>query len=1198
MATGDKIVNVDGLKAVHDRDERAIAVKYRTADTDFDYGELKVGGINKDNAYTSGTNQRRVETYWPVIDDEITIQMSGGLTGYLRLYDSNKTMIDPDASLPGANTTNHYVLIGKNESLTLRMKDYNVNAAYFRFTMSSGTEEIAEALIPENARFIMPKNVATQEDVDELQNKNMPNIWGLFRNAVCIGDSLTRGYLSAYASKERNRDYGYPSALARLTGMNVWNYGLSGSDPGEWVADATMAAQDYSKFDVAFVSFGQNIDKSGGGSYTESEYEELYMSVLQRLKTANSNMVIFCLSNPGPRAVNGWIQDFVATATNQSGTYAYQYVYYLDVSTDAPYTSHRTDGTHLDALGYSMLAECVKIAVEKLYAQNPTAVYIPKTVDNIITKPVNPPCLLEDKVEDIEDSVGTLESDVSDLKSNVTNIKTAIGESELTPEQDKSIQIGDTNRIVLPENIESNEGYCCLCIPCKPGDVFVVTGRYGAGYNSMRVWGFSNKIGKALSMANDAITATDLIVTAPENSAYFCYNSSLSEPHKVIKKGYPTLNRIVDGFQSKIDVSQGEENSSKDIVTDEQGNIIADYPRTNFVLNRVKCGLVEDYEPKSINTSGVIQYDINGNYWITNKIPLESGKIYIPDGSIYRSATFTENDEFVSLNRHSINGLIPNANEAYIILCVTDANKGKIQFYELDDADFNLKYQPYSYKEITESGVKSIQKITERYAEKDSVRFVKSHNLFNYIEDELFFGGTGGVIAHTDGTFSLNNTITITKRVRDKTGAVENNGRAASLKYYPVQPGDVLVSNMYIWSSAYYDENYTYAGEIPPHDAYQGWRVPEGCAYVRLNFKTSTTPSLDAITTIDDCKRILIYTIQSNYEIHPQKKFAPHNVLDGSNVSPNYLDKVVPSMNESEWLSSMKGLSVREKNAADNIYRFANFNMWVMMGITGWENTRRMLMDYGVDFCGLEEVVTQSGSFQMSVADYMKSWQFKDGFEPDRTAEHVCNKGLLSRFTLTSAEEIILASAPSDQYNNRSCICCKVTLPRRNDIIEPVKTLSMYVLHAPITSAEVQANVGDELLGIIAEDDSDFIVIMSDTNDFGKTLEGKVFWQKLISGGFTTSIPVTTKTITQDNLTVASGSTVEETWCGACIDQIFVSSNIEVKNYGVLNTKEKYYVDGGHTSSATDNEYALSDHDFVFADLKFNYDTPRSGLQV
>lgn len=422
MATGDKIVNVDGLKAVHDRDERAIAVKYRTADTDFDYGELKVGGINKDNAYTSGTNQRRVETYWPVIDDEITIQMSGGLTGYLRLYDSNKTMIDPDASLPGANTTNHYVLIGKNESLTLRMKDYNVNAAYFRFTMSSGTEEIAEALIPENARFIMPKNVATQEDVDELQNKNMPNIWGLFRNAVCIGDSLTRGYLSAYASKERNRDYGYPSALARLTGMNVWNYGLSGSDPGEWVADATMAAQDYSKFDVAFVSFGQNIDKSGGGSYTESEYEELYMSVLQRLKTANSNMVIFCLSNPGPRAVNGWIQDFVATATNQSGTYAYQYVYYLDVSTDAPYTSHRTDGTHLDALGYSMLAECVKIAVEKLYAQNPTAVYIPKTVDNIITKPVNPPCLLEDKVEDIEDSVGTLESDVSDLKSKVNDL--------------------------------------------------------------------------------------------------------------------------------------------------------------------------------------------------------------------------------------------------------------------------------------------------------------------------------------------------------------------------------------------------------------------------------------------------------------------------------------------------------------------------------------------------------------------------------------------------------------------------------------------------------------------------------------------------------------------------------------------------------------------------------------------------------
>ena len=430
MATGDKLVTLDGLKAVHDRDMQTLDVKYRFANTDFNYGELKVGGINSSNQITTNsTNQRHSETYWPVIEGPVTVQMGGGLVGYLRLYNSNKEMLTPVGD--GANESAKSIAIGKNASLTLTMKNYNADTAYFRFYMSSGTTEIAEAFVPANARIIMPKNIATdtemtaaentisdhtedisalQADVSDLQDKTLPNVWGLFKNAVCIGDSLTRGFYSDYADGERNRDFGYPSVLASMTGMNVWNFGASGATPASWLDNATFAQQEYSKFDVAFVAFRQNTGITGGGSYTKSEYQTQYLNVLNRLKdsqTGNPDMVIFCLSNPGNTPDNGWTEDTVTAAVNAE----YTHVYYLDIS-EGPYTERRTDGTHLDAIGYAMLAETVKIAVEKLYVElcddDATAIFIPKTRESISADPVN-------GLADAEQRIATLEAENEQL---------------------------------------------------------------------------------------------------------------------------------------------------------------------------------------------------------------------------------------------------------------------------------------------------------------------------------------------------------------------------------------------------------------------------------------------------------------------------------------------------------------------------------------------------------------------------------------------------------------------------------------------------------------------------------------------------------------------------------------------------------------------------------------------------------------
>lgn len=145
--------------------------RVRLADgQDFDYGTLVQGGINNNNGYTTGAQLRRSETYWPVIEGSANVIMQNGLTGYIRLYDADKTMIDPGEGMPGSDTTNHVLVIAKNTTMTLTMKEYNPNTAYFRFYFSCGSEEYVSALVRENARIVPLQTVATSGDMQMLDD--------------------------------------------------------------------------------------------------------------------------------------------------------------------------------------------------------------------------------------------------------------------------------------------------------------------------------------------------------------------------------------------------------------------------------------------------------------------------------------------------------------------------------------------------------------------------------------------------------------------------------------------------------------------------------------------------------------------------------------------------------------------------------------------------------------------------------------------------------------------------------------------------------------------------------------------------------------------------------------------------------------------------------------------------------------------
>ena len=260
--------------------------------------------------------------------------------------------------------------------------------------------------------------------------------------------------------------------------------------------------------------------------------------------------------------------------------------------------------------------------------------------------------------------------------------------------------------------------------------------------------------------------------------------------------------------------------------------------------------------------------------------------------------------------------------------------------------------------------------------------------------------------------------------------------------------------------------------------------------------------------------------------------------------------------------------------------------------------TKKMLMDYGIDFCGFEEcVISGSGNDYLGIAEFLHGWQFPSGFYTnwtDGTGTQI-DKSFVSRFEVIESTKLSFPSASS----NATYLNCKVRLPRYMDVYEPVRILSVYVVHFPIAQAPEKIAVAKDLLRQIATDDSEFVIILGDTNDFGATPETKDYWVTLEAGGFKPVLPYDIKTVTQDD---GSDDATEQDparwWKTRAIDQFFISSNIESISYGIKNTKEDYAIPDSAVSANTDYEIALSDHDFVYCDLKFKYDEPRTIVPV
>ena len=264
--------------------------------------------------------------------------------------------------------------------------------------------------------------------------------------------------------------------------------------------------------------------------------------------------------------------------------------------------------------------------------------------------------------------IATNAEDISQLKSEFVDVEQAVGYEIIKLQNNKTINTsGGTN--ITPDHMQTENNWCGCCVPCSEGDLFTITGGGGIG---TRLWAFANSSGVVLEQADASAYGTNLKKTAPENSAYFAFNSRKSDSPFVYRGTKPvelfevrpttedlknivgyTVNNLFDGIGT----------TSGKYVNANNGKIqdLTSYSVTDFF--KVVAGATYKL-PYHASGSQIAFYDIN--------------KAYVPSsGFVTTSDTFTVPD---------------NNNIVFARWCADTANLASWALYIVPITDLRIKY--------------------------------------------------------------------------------------------------------------------------------------------------------------------------------------------------------------------------------------------------------------------------------------------------------------------------------------------------------------------------------------------------------------------------------------------------------------------------------------------------------------------------
>ena len=210
----------------------------------------------------------------------------------------------------------------------------------------------------------------------------------IFRKVVCCGDSYTAGYIVDTQDNinRYNEAYAWPSAMARITGNDYINCGVSGANCAQWLDNqrGLAAAQLSGKAQAYILALGLNDASEDVGRHLDlgtsedigqdvDTYYGRYSQIIRELALISPDAHIFCTTIPGPTSgqedYNTAVSDIVTAYAETYNVYLVDLDEYRDMFRIPSITGDKRSG-HYTSIGYEQFGEILTKVISRVINSN------------------------------------------------------------------------------------------------------------------------------------------------------------------------------------------------------------------------------------------------------------------------------------------------------------------------------------------------------------------------------------------------------------------------------------------------------------------------------------------------------------------------------------------------------------------------------------------------------------------------------------------------------------------------------------------------------------------------------------------------------------------------------------------------------------------------------------------------------------
>lgn len=714
------------------------------------------------------------------------------------------------------------------------------------------------------------------------------------------------------------------------------------------------------------------------------------------------------------------------------------------------------------------------------------------------------------------------------IKEVNESLDTVAGSRLVTGWQDGYINTSGTTTNMV---VASDNTMQYVVVPAAEGDVFSLT-MSGAGYG--RAWAFIDSARNILSKADSNATLSGQKITAPQDTEFLILNDKKTSPSCYIEFYTKTAVRNIENTVSQVEAQNAERDNLIEKVA---------YATKVFTGNVIDARTGSTGSPTIIRT-----YFDDGTYYI-NPFAAINKEIRLYPKTKYGDAVVLTNVASGTTTQY-----FGTSARLYVITF-----KGKAIFVDgyanISEYIRGAKAQSDSYQlaEIPDHwdaymyGYQSGEAI-----EKGFTKGFYSEEYLAYVEPTTGYFYTDEFNEHVDDLLdgTLNKIMVPSYNLLDTdyltpilNGYIYTKGGY----YMSVEPGDIITCNALSWTARFYNSSYESVGQGGSPSPYVAVTVPETAVYMTFQIGGANGENFPLVIWKSES------ALKAKYE-RPIPR--PNKKISGKYLDSDIYDYAVPNSLDQGIMQMARFAAIRADNEKHDAFRFATYNIKSNSGTSNFRNFGDTLFHFAVDFCGIQEINYTGAEFHAACRPFQFGYYAGD-YVAEQGYNTILDNACVSRWEVTDTYNIRLY----DSENGTSVY--KMTLPWHKHYPRRA-TLSVYNFHGSLQIAKRLAEV-DAIIAAIEEDTSDFIIVMGDTNSEVDTSYHRQSWDRLIAAGLTPA----------HNGESPTWPNRENPSRYSSMDNFFFSSNISCMHYGISDW----------------HAFNYTDHDLVYADLVFDFDT-------